>query len=146
MIQLFGEDARSVPDWFKRRLRDIDTALVCYYNPFRMEFCIDRCIKGSDCLSSDHVACQKVNVMLFPHMGEAALDKLKSMDSWTNFGGNDEAAIARSRRKHELEKEEWDAKQKAESLDMNRHAGLENRVQLNKALHLIQQHDTARVH
>jgi len=146
MIYLVGEDARSVPDWFKRRLRDIDRALVCYYNPFKGEFCIDRCVKGSDCLSSDHVSCEKTNVLLFPHIGEAVLDKLKGMDAWTKFGGNDEAALLRSRREHENAKAEHDEKVKASIAEDFKHATIDDKRQLQLAHHLIQQHDIARVH
>lgn len=136
--------SNEVPEWFKRRLKDIDRALVVYYNPFRQQFCIDRCIKGSDCLSSDHISCEKSNVMLFPHVGEAAIEQLKSMDAWTNFGGNDEHALARFHKKGIDEKEEYDAKQKEEARKGYREAMLDNRVQINKALHIIQQHDIAR--
>lgn len=146
MIQLFGEDARTVPDWFKRRLRDIDPALVCYFNPFRQVFCIDRCIKGSDCLSLAHVECEKANVMLFPHIGEAAIEKLKSMDAWAKTGGKDESALQRFRRGHEIAKEEHDAKVSEEIREGFHEHMVDDRAQINKALHLIQQHDIARPH
>lgn len=146
MIHLVGEDARTVPDWFRRRLRDIDPALVVYFNPFREQFCIDRCVKGRDCLSSNHVECEKTNVMLFPHMGEQALDDLKKMDSWTNFGGNNEDALLRMRRDHEIAKEEHDEKLRQTARENYAAGAREDRVQLNKVLHLMQQHDTARVH
>jgi hypothetical protein len=158
MIQLVGEDGCSVPDWFKRRLNDIDRALVCYYNPFQQQFCIDRCTKGSDCLSSDHLSCEKTNVMLFPHIGEAVIEKLKSMDSWSNFGVKGQAdalamingqltdSLLRARRKHEDEKAAHDAKVREDSRENHLLVARDNRVQLNKALHLIQQHDMGRVH
>ena len=145
MIQLIGEDARSVPDWFKRGLKHIDSALVCYFNPFKRNFCVDRCVKGSDCLSSDHISCEKTNVHTFEHMSENVLDTLKGMDAWSNFGGNNEDALLRFRRKHEIAKEEFDAANKAAIRDNYRLGMLDDRAQINKALHLIQQHDVARV-
>jgi hypothetical protein len=149
MIQLIGEDARAVPDWFRARLKDIDRALVVYFNPFQQQFCIDRCVKGSDCLLERHVPCEKTNVIMFPHMGEAALEKLKSMDAWTKTGasgGNDEAALLRFRREHEIAKEEFDNKVREEARDGYRQGMLEDKPQILKALHLIQQHDVARPH
>ena len=146
MIHLVGEDARSVPNWFKRRLRDIDTALVVYYNPFRNVFCIDRCIKGSDCLSSDHISCEKSNVHIFPHISEKALDDLKSKDAWTKHGGKDLAAMLRQRMEREQAKAEFDARVSESIAQGFREAALDNKNQLRKAHHLIQQHDTARVH
>lgn len=145
-VILTGAEATEVPQWFRRRLRDIDAALVVYFNPFRGVFCIDRCVKGQDCLSRDHVECEKTNVMLFEHIGEAALEKLKSTDAWTKFGGNDEAALLRMRREHEIAKEEFDAKAHEEARGNYRAGLLEDRAQVNKALHLIQQHDVARPH
>lgn len=141
MIHLIGEDARSVPDWFKRRLRDIDRALVVYFNPFKSKFVIDRCVKGSDCLSETHVECEKSNVMLFSHIGEAALEELKGMDAWTKFG-----TLERQRRDREIQKAEWDVKSEAEIRELYDNAAKDDKRQLREAFHLIQQHDTARVH
>lgn len=148
-IILLGSEATEVPDWFRRRLKDIDPALVVYYNPFKQQFCIDRCVRGSDCLLSNHQFCEKTNVMIFPHIGEAAIEKLKSMDAWTQTGaagGNDESALLKFRKAHEDAKAEYDAKQKEEARENYRLGMLDDRVQINKALHLIQQHDIARPH
>jgi hypothetical protein len=145
-VILAGAEATEIPDWFRRRLRDVDAALVVYFNPFRGVFCIDRCVKGQDCLSRDHASCEKTNVMLFEHIGEAALEKLKSMDAWTHSGGKDEAALLRFRRRHEIAKEEHDAKTDAEMRGEFRAKMLEDRPQLTEALTLIQRHDVARPH
>lgn len=148
-IVLVGSEATQIPDWFRRRLKDIDRALVVYYNPLRSFFCIDRCVKGSDCLSEKHIECTKTNVLVFPHIGESALEKLKSMDAWTKtnaLGGDDEAALLKFRKEHEDAKAEYDANLREKAKQNWRDGLREDRVQLNKALHLIQQHDTARVH
>ena len=145
-IVLVGSESTEIPAWFRRRLKDIDRALVVYFNPFRRVFCIDRCVKGSDCLSSDHVSCEKTNVMLFEHIGESALEKLKSMDAWTRFGGNDEAALQRSRRTHEIAKEDWEAKRREEARQSYRETQKDERLAVNKLKHLVEQHDIARMH
>lgn len=138
-IILTGADATAVPDWFKRRLRDIDLALVCYFNPYKNQFVIDRCAHGSDCLSSDHVSCPKMNVMLFPHIGEAALEKLKGMDSWAKF-----KTLDAFHRDAEQLKADWDAKAEASVRDDYKHAALDNRTTLLKTYDLIKQHDLSR--
>ena len=138
-IILTGADASAVPAWFLRRLRDIDSALVCYFNPYKKQFVIDRCTRGADCLSSDHVSCEKTTVMLFPHMGEAAIEKLKSMDSWSKFGSLDNF-----HRDGEQQKAEWDAKQAAAIRDDYKHAAADNRKRLLETYDLIKRHDLTR--
>jgi hypothetical protein len=145
-IVLVGSEATEIPDWFRRRLRDIDHALVVYFNPFRRVFCIDRCVRGQECLLSEHLPCEKTNVMLFEHIGEAAIEKLKSMDAWTKFGGNDEAALLRFRREHEIAKEEFDAKRLAEAKKSYKDVQRDERLAVNHLKHLVEQHDIARVH
>jgi hypothetical protein len=145
-IILVGSEATEIPDWFRRRLRDIDRALVVYFNPFRRQFVIDRCVRGSDCLSSDHISCEKTNVMLFDHVGEAAIEKLKSMDAWTKYGGKDEAALMRFRREHEIAKEEFDGKRRAEAKRSYNEAAKDERLAVNHLKHLVEQHDIGRVH
>ena len=146
MIYLVGEDARSVPDWFKRGLRNIDPALVCYYNRFQNHFCIDRCVHGSDCPSSDHISCQKASVHVFEHMSESVLDKIRSMDAWTKYGDNGETGLMRQRKERENAKAEWDAKAAEDAKQVWRDGFRDDRVQINKLVHLLQQHDVARVH
>ncbi len=146
MIHLVGEDARTVPDWFKRRLKDIDKALVCYFNPFRQIFCIDRCIKGTDCLSSDHVSCEKSTVLLFKHIGEEAINELKKMDAWTKFGGNDEAAMLRQRRERENAKADFDAKADADIREMWEENTKDNKRQVYEIYDTFKTFDMARVH
>ena len=138
-IILTGEDARTVPAWFMRRLRDIDSALVCYFNPFKQQFVIDRCSHGADCLSSDHLSCPKVTVMLFPHIGEAAIEKLKGMDAWSKF-----KTLENFHRDGEQQKAEWDAKQEAAIRDDYKHAAADNRKRLLETYDLIKRHDLSR--
>jgi|SRR6185437_14605251 len=145
-IILLGSEASEVPNWFLRRLKGIDRALVVYWNPYRNFFCIDRCTRGNDCLSESHTECPKTNVTTFEHMSERVLDELKSKDAWAKFGGNDQAAFERSRREHEIAKEEFEAKRIEKAKEGYKEAALDNRKQMNEALMLIQRHDMHRVH
>jgi hypothetical protein len=146
MIYLVGEDGRSVPDWFRRGLRNIDSALVCYYNRFQNQFCIDRCVHGSDCQAADHVSCQKTSVHIFEHMSETVLDTIRGMDAWTKYGDSGELGLLRQRKERENAKAEWDAKAQEDSKAVWRDGFRDDRVQVNKLVHLLQQHDVARVH
>lgn len=136
-------DGPSVPAYFMESLRHIDPQLTCYWNRFRNRFVIDRKTETG----------QTTNVLIveapdgaFMMPNDRALDQLRSMDAWSNYGGNDEAALLRMRRKHEIAKEEHDAKILESSRENYKHGMLDDRAQINKALHLIQQHDVARPH
>lgn len=147
-------DAPTIPDSFLHRMHDIDPGLVIYWNRFRNRFVIDRCPHKPAHTAGAH--CARVNVMIVDdgeggYMGpcDRVLDKLKSMDSWTNFGGNgaeDLAVAERARRQREITKEEWEAKRKEQAREGYKEATRDNRVQINEVRHLIQQYDTARVH
>src|SRR5579859_613682 len=146
-IVLVGSEATAVPDWFKRRLRDIDPALTCYWNPFHGQFTINRCGRGNECTHSDPHNCQWTHVMFFPHIGERAIEKLKGMDTWTQTnasGGNDEAALLKFRRGHEIAKEEFDAKRKDKAKAAYKEAMLDNRKQINEVLDTLKNQDIAR--
>lgn len=129
MIYLTGEDATAVPEWFKKRLADIDSALVCYFNRFHNKFCIDRVTK-------DENGEQRSNVMLIPAISERFLEELKGMDAWTNYG-----SLEAMRRTHEDAKAAHDAKFEADMKDDLHHAAMDNKRQMHEALTLIQRHD-----
>lgn len=129
LIHLTGQDATEVPEWFKRRLRDIDAGLICYFNRFQGKFCIDR-------VTHDASGEVRTNVMMIPAISERFLDELKGMDAWTKFG-----SLEAMRRDHEEKKRAFDEKAERDMRDDFHHAALDNRVQINKALTLIQRHD-----
>ena len=143
-IILTGNDAQTVPQWFRDRLRHIDPALICYWNRMREVFVIDRCTKGQDCLKSDHSFCERTNVMIFPHIGEQVLNDLQSRDAWNRFGGNDAAAFERFTKDHENRQAAHDAKVKQDITDDWKAACREDNRQLRKVFDLITRHDVAR--
>jgi hypothetical protein len=130
MIQLVGADARTVPEWFTRRLRDIDPALVCYFNSFKGAFMIDRHARD------EHGNQTQTNVMTMPAISERFLEELKGMDAWTKFG-----SLENLRRDHENKKADFDAKAEQSIKDDMHHAALDNRRQMNEALTLVQRHN-----
>jgi hypothetical protein len=129
MIHLVGADATAVPDWFKRRLKDIDPGLVCYWNQFQRKFCIDRVVK-------DETGEHQTNVMLIPAISERFLDELKGMDAWTKYG-----SLEKLRATHEQAKADFDAKAEKDMKDDMHHAAMDNKRLMTEAHNLIQRHN-----
>ena len=134
-------DAPTIPESFIRGLKDIDSGLVIYWNRFKNRFVIDRCINPDP---HTHTAqCQRANVLIvedpehnFMMPSEFTLDRIKAMDAWTNYG-----TLENQRRTRENAKADHDAKVKEEIRENYKHAMLDDKPQMLKALHLIQQHD-----
>ena len=146
------ESAPEIPNWFKRQLRDLDKGLVIYWNRFRGRFIIDRCIHANEHMGECTASCERTNVMIvespegsYMPPNERVIQNLKSMDAWAKYGDG-EAGLLRQRAERENAKAEYDAKLQEAAKDNYKRAMLEDRVQLNKARHLIQQHDLDRIH
>lgn len=130
MIHLVGADATAVPDWFKRRLKDIDPALVCYFNRFQRQFCIDRNTHD------DKGNAVQTNVMMIPAISERYLDELKGMDAWNKYG-----SLEKMRETHEDAKKSFDAKAEKDMKDDMHHAAMDNKRLMIEAHNLIQRHN-----
>jgi hypothetical protein len=139
-------DAPSIPDYFMRGLREIDPCLVVYWNNFRKRFILDRCINPDP--HTHNPSCERVNVTIVQdpeggYMGpnDRTLDWIKAHDSWTIYG-----TLENQRRARENAKADFETKRVASAREGYKEAMLDDRVQINRALHLIQQHDVARPH
>lgn len=146
------ESAPEIPKWFLRQLREIDKGLVIYWNRFRGRFIIDRCIHANEHIGECTVSCERTNVMIVESQeggymppNERVIEKIKSIDAWTKYGAG-EAGLMRQRKERENAKAEHDQKQIEDAKDNYKRAMLEDRAQINKARHLIQQHDLERIH
>jgi hypothetical protein len=144
MIHLPAGFERSVPDWFASQLRALDPNLLCYWNPRKGRYIIDRCTRGgvhNAALHTHTPECPKTNVMVVQDDGqymplcEAVLSDLRGMDSWSHGSAeqfilhNDNAAT------------EDEAKRSAAVDAAFREASKDNRRQLLKAYDLVQTHD-----
>lgn len=138
--------APTIPDWFMTALRHIDPALFVLWNPNRGRWIIARCIRGDNTTHGEHdqKVCAQTLVLVveselyggYVPLTEGTLDKLRSMDQWTKFKSAEEMQAA-------LNDEETKQREKIDR-DMREdieHCGKDGRVQLNRAHHLIQQHN-----
>jgi hypothetical protein len=141
---------RVVPGWFAAALRETDPNLILYFNPQRQRWIIDRCTRGGvhNAGAHEHTnACPRTNVRVVEDQGQymplcqAVLDDLRGSDAWARhtdvhefLRSNDNAAA------------EHEAKVKRQIDAIHSEATRDNRRQLMQAYHLMQQHDTARIH
>lgn len=129
---------RIVPDWFLRRLKDIDPALKVYFNPMRQRWVIDRCTRDDANLHSDHTYCLSTNVMVvqddagYMPLCDQVLDKLKAADVWTQFGG-----AANLERHLQALDDANQAKLRRDRKENTEHVTRDNRVTLNQAASLV---------
>lgn len=133
--------------------RLVDPALVCYWNPMRGRFVIDRCTHpdSSSGLHKCDLACSKTNVMMvegpdgkYRELGDDLIGFLHASDTWSKYG-----------RLHAAERmdadisaiEEKDQSKRSELIDENwKNVAKDDKRTARKAFHLIQQHDVHRVH
>lgn len=140
---------RSMPDWFASQLRALDPNLICYFNPMKQRWTIDRCTRGGAMNAAVHEhtpECPRTNVMIVQDEGQymplcdAVLDDLRAKDSW-KF-----RSVEEYQRHNAAVLAEDEAKRNAAIDTLFREASIDNRRQLLKAYDLTQIHDTARPH
>lgn len=135
MIELIG--STEVPNWFQKRLTELDHGLICYWNPLRRFYVIDRCVlSNEDTFHVHSPACPKTNVTTFPRISEAVIDDLKRMDAWSKFG----SVEAMQRNRAEME-QEFKEKNERDQREVHEFAARDNKRQLQQAFDLIQRHD-----
>jgi hypothetical protein len=138
-------DVRTPPDWFTRGLKDIDRALFVVWNPNRKLWVIARCLRDDNNLHEhDPKMCAQTLVLIvesemfggYAPLTERVLDKLRSMDMWQKHGSWENMTA-----ETEAKEERQQAKIKQDQKEDIEHCSRDNRVQVNKMVHLIQQHD-----
>lgn len=140
---------RVVPPWFTAALRETDPNLMVYFNPMKKRWTIDRCTRGGVHNAGEHThtnECPRTNVTVVQDEGQymplcqAVIDDLRSRDAWTKHGSLEQFEL--------VSQNEADADLAArnKAIDVIHHeATVDNRRQLMRAFHLMQQHDTARI-
>jgi hypothetical protein len=129
---------RIVPDWFRRRLKEIDPALKVYFNPIKQRWIIDRCTRDDANLHDDHTYCMSTNVMVvqdddkYMPLCDVVLDKIKASDVWAQFGNAQN--FERYLQKLDDANQEKLRKDRRENTI---HVTKDNRVTLNKAQSLL---------
>jgi hypothetical protein len=122
---------------FLKQLKSVDSELVCYWNKFKGCWMIDRRTEGGQ--TTNVLTCTSEDGEALP-LNDNLLDRLRSMDSWKKHGTYE--AFHRFNIQQEVEA---NAKIEADIRENYRLAGLDDKIQLNRAHTLIQRHDTARI-
>jgi len=141
---------RVVPSWFAAALSNIDPNLICYFNPLRRRWVIDRCTRGGELNAAAHshnAECPRVNVTVVQDEGkymplcDAVLTDLRSKDTWAQHG-----TAENYHRFVENQHAEGTAKTDKAVRNLYTEASADNRRQLNEAWTIQQTHDLARPH
>ena len=140
---------RVIPPWFAAALRETDPNLILYFNPQRKRWVIDRCTRGGvhNAGAHEHTnACPRTNVRVVEDAGhymplcQAVLDDLRGSDAWAKHTDVSQFMLANDNAAAE------DAARRKRQIDaLHSEATRDNRRQLMRAYHLMQQHDTARI-
>jgi hypothetical protein len=140
---------RVVPPWFATALRETDPNLILYFNPQRKRWIIDRCTRGGVHNAGVHEHtndCPRTNVRVVEDQGQymplcqAVIDDLRGSDAWARHTDVNQFMLSNDNAAAE---DVADRKRKIDALHSE--ATRDNRRQLMRAYHLMQQHDTARI-
>jgi hypothetical protein len=159
MIQIVGNAIPSVPEDFQRRLQSFDPDLyvVWHQSPFVKQagrWKIERCVRhhaGFDLSGRPlhtHI-CERVYILMCQDeegtpkpLGDWVFAKLREMRAnWEALGGDTERAVKNAIAISNNIDQEREAKREADTQEMIRYNRKDKRVQFNKLLHLISQHD-----
>jgi hypothetical protein len=159
-IQVIGDQTPSVPEDFQRRLQQFDRDLiVCWHkSPFSRQpgrWKIERCVRhigqGFDLSGRplhDHT-CDRVYILMCQDdegtpipLGDWLFTKLREMRAnWEARGGDTERGIRNALAESDALDQELAQKRELAEADMLAHNRKDKRIQINKLMHLIEQHD-----
>jgi hypothetical protein len=147
-VVLPGEtlDGPAIPDSFRESLRQYDATLLVTWNARRKRFVIEQCIEHLAATAEHTHVCRRQYVCMAQDdedksmlpLGDKVMDLIRARDvSRLGFGPEDTqkfiAKAAGEQAAHAADIEEKRA-------EIIRDGGKDNKIQLRKALHLIQQH------
>lgn len=139
-------EAPAIPDGFRERLRQIDPALCIAWNSIKKRFVIEQCVRHFAGGTEHTHVCDRLYVLIVQDdegcmmpLGEKVFEMIKARDvSRAGYGPEDLARFQRESR--ERGKGEKLRLEKAGE-EQIRYASRFNRPQLQRAIHLIQQHN-----
>jgi hypothetical protein len=161
-IVVVGDSTPDFPEEFQRKLQGFDRdLLVAWHQPpfvrkpgrWKIERCIRHFGKGFDVTGRplhDHT-CERVYVLMCQDdedtpmpLGDWLFVKLGEMrHNWETLGGDTERGIQNAIAQSNSVEQEMQQKREQASVDMISYNRKDKRFQINKLLHLIQQHDVA---
>lgn len=161
-IVVLGEQTPSFPEDFQRKLQayDRDLLVIWHRPPFwprhrrgvwKVERCIQHHGKGFDFSGlplHDHT-CNRVYILMAQDadgtpmpLGEWVFEKLREMrHNWEAAGGDTERGVRNAIAESDRIEQEMTAKREAAAEDVKRYNRKDKRIQINKLMHLIDQHD-----
>jgi len=147
-VVLVGGDsaAPNVPESFRESLRAYDPDLLVSWNPFKRRFVIEQCVRHYAPTSEHTHVCQRLYVCMAQDddgtmipLGDRVIEMVKAKDTRrAGYGPQDLARFLRNQREI-IQKDREERERKMG--EVIREGSRDNRRQLRKALHLIQQHD-----
>jgi hypothetical protein len=151
-----GDATPSFPEDFARRLKAFDPDLIItWHHPptwpkhRRGVWKIERCdAHRSDGGQHSHL-CHRVYILMCQDsdgtpmpLGEWVFEKLREMRAnWEAFGGDTERGIRNALAESDRIEQEMQQKREAAAEDVKRYNRKDKRVQVNRLVHLVQQHD-----
>lgn len=158
MIQVIGNATPSTPEDFQRRLQsfDPDLLVVWHQSPFVKQagrWKIERCVRhhaGFDLSGRPlhtHI-CERVYILMCQDeegtpkpLGEWIFEKLREMRSnWEALGGDTERGVKNALAASDDVEQEREQKRELDTQDVLAHNRKDKRVQINKLMHLVEQH------
>lgn len=136
----------TVSEEFKVKLHAFDPKLTVSWNDLKQRFVIEMCEQHLSGLTEHNHLCRRSYVWLVQDeedgsmlpLGEHVLDKLRSIDNERKgYGPEDAAAFIRDFKANDKSIRDKISRDQSDAV---KHASRMNRIQLRKALHLIQQH------
>jgi hypothetical protein len=161
-IVVIGEATPSFPEDFQHRLQALDKdLLIIWHRPphlpphrhgvWKIEICLRHHGKGYDfkglplhdhtCQRGYVLMCQDAEGTPMP-LGDWIFEKLREMrHNWETLGGNTDRGVKNAIAESDRIEHEMTQKREAASEDVKRYNRKDKRIQINKLVHLVQQHD-----
>jgi hypothetical protein len=161
-IMVMGETTPTFPEDFQKRLQAFDKdLLIVWHRPphwprhrrgvWKIETCTKHYGLGYDFAGTprhDHT-CQRAYVLMCQDeegtpmpLGEWIFEKLREMrQNWESLGGNTVRGVRNAIEESNRIEQELAAKREAASEDVKTYNRKDKRIQINKLVHLVQQHD-----
>lgn len=161
-IFLLGDQTPTFPETFQRKLQLFDPdLLITWHRPphwpkhrygvWKIERCIRHFGRGFEITGRplhDHT-CERVYILMCQDedgtpkpLGDWIFEKLREMrHNWEALGGDSEQGVTNALRASDQIERDMTEKREAASLDVKEHNRKDKRLQINKLMHLIEQHD-----
>jgi hypothetical protein len=153
-IVVMGESTPSLPEAFQKRLTAFDSSLLVVWHkpPFTKKpgrWKIERCVKHRPDGGAHNHICNRVYILMCQDedgvpvpLGEWVFERLREMrHNWEALGGDTERGVKNAIALSNAVEQEVAAKREMAAEDVKNYNRKDKRVQVNRLMHLIEQHD-----